>query len=386
MDDNIQKSVEFQKCNQCGSILHFQIGTNETKCSSCGNTQLIEEKKEKIKKFNYDEFIKKINLKESVREVNSIECSNCGAVICFEDNLVGGDCTFCTTPLSIAQSKLTQQIHPESLLPFAIDQETANRKFKEWFASRWFAPNDLKRMSTNPDRLTGIYIPFWLFNADTTTDYTGTKIVKFDKSSKAYKKSGTVYYEFNNLDIVASTTLPKECVDELEPWDLENLLPFNEKYIFGFKTQGYQINLPNGFENGKEKMNKELSSIVKSDIGGDEQEIKTMETKYSNLSFQHVLLPIWMSSFKYKGKIQQFVINGRTGEVQGERPYSKWKLISFFLFGLAVLISIGYFWINAEFNYKFIALGIGIVILFIMGKILLKVLDLNTSEIRRKSM
>jgi hypothetical protein len=123
--------------------------------------------------------------------------------------------------------------------------------------------------------------------------------------------------------------------DRLEPWSLSDLVPFNEDYLRGFRVESYKIDLPEAFTTGKERMTESIRAEVRSDIGGDHQRIHSLNTEWNNLTFKHVLLPVWMASYPYNGKTYRFLVNGKTGEVQGERPYSAWKIA-----GLIIVILI----------------------------------------------
>ena len=87
-------------------------------------------------------------------------------------------------------------------------------------------------------------------------------------------------------------------------------------------------------------MDNYITQLIKKDIGGDEQRIYSVNTKYNDITFKHVLLPIWISAYRFKNKVYRFLINGRTGEVQGERPWSVWKIIFFSLSIAAVVTGI----------------------------------------------
>jgi hypothetical protein len=126
----------------------------------------------------------------------------------------------------------------------------------------------------------------------------------------------------------------------LEPWNLSQLVPYNDKYLSGFRSESYQVDVTTGLKEGKDKMTPSIRATVRRDIGGDEQRVLTMNTSYSDITFKHILLPIWISSYRYKGKIYRFLINGQTGEVQGERPYSAIKIILAVLLVIAVIVGV----------------------------------------------
>ena len=138
---------------------------------------------------------------------------------------------------------------------------------------------------------------------------------------------------------MASESLPKEKTDALEPWDLRNLEPYQDAFLSGFKAESYQVNLETGFAHAKYKMDPVIRDTVRRDIGGDEQRIHQCSTQYADITFKHILLPVWISAYRYHDKIYRFLVNGRTGEVQGERPWS-WVKITLAVL-LAVLIAGG---------------------------------------------
>ena len=100
-----------------------------------------------------------------------------------------------------------------------------------------------------------------------------------------------------------------------------------EDPAFGFRAESYHVDLAEGFDHSRQIMDIHIRTLVRSDIGGDEQRISSIRTQHDNVTFKHILLPVWISAYRYKDKIYRFLINGRTGEVQGERPWSWAKIV-----------------------------------------------------------
>jgi hypothetical protein len=123
----------------------------------------------------------------------------------------------------------------------------------------------------------------------------------------------------------------------LEPWDLNVLRPYEPAFLAGFKAQRYEIDLAQGFEISKQLMAPTIRSDVCADIGGDEQRIDELKTYYSGITFKHILLPVYIGAYLFNQKVYQVLVNARTGEVTGERPYSFWKIFFFVLFIAAVI-------------------------------------------------
>jgi hypothetical protein len=159
-----------------------------------------------------------------------------------------------------------------------------------------------------------------------------------------YPAAGEVSREFENVLIAASKSVAESRLDSPQPWDLESLCAYQPAYLSGFKAQRYQVELPDGFEKAKIVMRQTIEQDVRRDIGGDEQNITSIDTQYSDVGFRHLLLPVWIGAYRFQNRAFQVVVNARTGEVQGERPYSVAKisvLIAVIVAVIALLIYLG---------------------------------------------
>ncbi len=341
---------------QCGAKLKFKPGTTHLKCEYCDAEHEIEIAPTAIEEIDFEEYISKSVDAAPKKKIITSQCSGCGAATTFKDNLVSTICPFCGSPL-VAESKSDDTIiQPASLLPFKIEKSEAIQSFKTWLKKIWFAPNELKKFAIR-GKLVGMYIPYWTYDADTKTAYRGERgdhyqVQESYTDSEGNRKtrtvtktrwsstSGNVSDTFDDVLVVASNSLPQKYIDKLEPWDLKQLTPYNDKFLTGFETERYQIDVKNGFTIAKQKMEHEIRRTVKRDIGGDEQRIHSLDTKYYDTTFKHILLPLWISTYKYKNKPYRFMINARTGEVQGERPYSWIKITLAILVAIAIIVTI----------------------------------------------
>jgi hypothetical protein len=212
--------------------------------------------------------------------------------------------------------------------------------------------------------MNGIYVPYWTFDADTKSQYTGqrgtyyyeTHTVMRDgkpqqvrvRKTRWHAVSGRVARFFDDVLVLASRSLPKKYTDGLEPWDLSALEPYKPEYLAGFRAEGYQVELTGGFTEARAYMDRMIRRDVKYDIGGDDQRIGSVQTQISDVTFKHILLPVWMAAYKYRGKTYRFVVNGRTGRVQGERPYSAWKIAFATIIGLILALGAGFVIANSQ--------------------------------------
>ncbi len=350
-------------CTSCGADLKFNPGTAVLKCDYCGNENEIPRADEAIEELDFEEHLKRDNSSQSQISVHVVKCENCGASSTIEPKLKSASCPYCAVPLVISSAHDELMLQPRSMLPFRLTLKEAYSEFACWIKKLWFAPNDLKRSSLGTDIFKGIYVPYWTYDSDTSSSYTGQRGVHYyvtesyqttvngktvTKTRQVRKTrwsfaSGRVRRFFDDVLTVASDSLPEKYIYALEPWDLENLVPFDEKYLSGFITEKYRIDLKAGFEKAKNIMDTAIRQDVRKDIGGDEQRIFTVNTAHKDVTFKHILLPVYISAFRYKNRLFRFLVNARTGEVQGERPYSVFKIAAAVIAAAAVIGAVVYF-------------------------------------------
>jgi DNA-directed RNA polymerase subunit RPC12/RpoP len=345
-------------CQQCGAMLHYAIGTNSLECRYCGHFNRIVDKRVQIDELDYHEALLKLQTSKKIRpETNIIQCPNCAAQFAMDAHIHAGECPFCSTNV-VTSTSHAKPIKPKALLPFKITADQAKASYERWLSKLWFAPNELKKFSRSDTSLNGVYIPYWTYDSDTVTAYSGergdvyyvTQMVTVVVDGRRVRRrrqvpkirwtpvSGRTNRHFDDVLVGATRTLPRKITDWLEPWDLENLLPYTEEYLSGFSSEVYQVELDQGFNHAQTNMDRIIKGDVKRSIGGDQQRIRRLQTTHSETTFKHVLLPLWSAAFDFRGKTYRFVVNGRTGKVRGERPYSVVKIALAVVAGGAMLI------------------------------------------------
>lgn len=349
-------------CSNCGAKLTFAPGTDSLQCEFCGTVNEIavdeEQRVEAHQEIDYQKFISQQSDTTPKVEVLVLKCDGCGAQTTFDPNVISGSCDFCGSPLTSKEGHKASLIEPKGMLTFKVQDKEGVDLYKTWLRKLWFAPNKLKSYARQTEKLAGIYIPYWTFDSRTTTRYTGERGDNYQETERYTENGeqktrtvtktrwrsarGTVYRNFDDVLVPASHSLPVKYVDKLEPWDLNNLVPYDTKYLSGFKSESYQKGLEEGFTTAQGKMENVIRQDVRRDIGGDHQRIHTMNTDFSDITFKHILLPIWISAYRYNEKVYRFMINGRTGEVQGERPYSWIKITLAVLLVIAIVIAAYY--------------------------------------------
>ncbi len=278
-------------------------------------------------------------------EVRTTTCPNCGAKVEVTGATHATQCPFCATPV-VLDTGTERHIKPQALVPFVLTESEARAAMIRWMGNLWFAPGTLLEYARKGRALTGIYVPFWTFDADTASRYTGergeyyyeTRTVNVRVNGRTeqrqesvrrtrwYPASGRVRRDFDDVLVMASRSLPPRLGNELTPWDLGALTAYSPEFLAGFQAEGYTVPLSDGWREAQERMSQIIREDVRRDIGGDEQRIHDVATSWSGETFKHILLPVWTAAYKYNGKSYRFLVNGQTGEVQGERPWSVWKI------------------------------------------------------------
>jgi LSD1 subclass zinc finger protein len=337
-------------CASCGARLEFAPGTRSLKCPYCATLQEIPEAaaaatEAAVQELDYRSALASALGEENTHETLVVKCGSCGAESSFAPNVTADRCAFCGTPL-VAQAQSKKAIRPRALLPFGVDRAQAASRFRAWVRGLWFAPNRLKHEAAG-SRIDGVYLPFWTYDCATLTQYSGQRgddyverqpytttengrsvqRVREVRRTRWTPASGRVSRDFDDVLVPASRSLPEKYVHALEPWDLEKLVPCSDGYLSGFRVESYALSLEQGFEAAQPIMEETIRALVCRDIGGDRQRIDSLHTSYRDLTFKHVLLPVWISAYRFRNKVYRFLVNARTGEVQGERPWS-WIKIS----------------------------------------------------------
>ena len=353
-------------CARCGAQLRYAPGQTRLTCNYCGFEQDIppqtaEARVRATQELDLARGLRNDLASADMVEVRTTTCPNCGAKLELSSASIATVCPFCATPLVLDTGTLSQ-IRPQALIPFTLTEAEARAAMISWMGSLWFAPGTLLEYARKGRAMTGIYVPFWTFDADTDSRYSGergeyyyetrTVSVRVNgrmerrqeqvRKTRWYPASGRVGRDFDDVLVMASRSLPPRLGSELTPWDLGALTAYTPEFLAGFQAEGYTVPLASGHSEARERMSEVIREDVRRDIGGDEQRILSVTTDWSDETFKHILLPVWMAAYKYNGKSYRFLVNGQTGEVQGERPWSVWKIAVAVVFGAVLILGAVY--------------------------------------------
>lgn len=333
-------------CANCGGGIRYDISKKQLVCASCGAPAPF--KLNETPPTEHPFVAQAINASRNVPQAETVEitCQNCGAQVMFSEHQTATSCPMCGSA-HVAAAKQAEGLPPDGIIPFKIDQYQAQDLFRKWVRSRWFAPNSLKK-SYQEGKLTPIYLPYWTFDAQAQANYQGRggRIRHVRRGKQTYTTidwfpvSGTVRESFDDIQICASANAQRELAQQIQPFGTSRgCLPYDVAYLAGAQAEHYALQLDEGYQLAQGQMEATLNSAATNQIlgrGFQQAHITHLNPSYSNVTYKQVLLPVWLAAFTQGGKSWHYAINGETGKVSGQRPYSPVKIGA--IVALALLI------------------------------------------------
>ncbi len=350
--DETRRDQRHFPCPNCGADLRFDPGAAAMVCTHCEAEVEVPHVDDEAAQVEHDllEHIRK-GLDFETVETPSLNCETCGASIEFDADEHSRLCPFCDSAI-VADVTLQRHIVPQGLLPFAVREKQAHEVMHKWLKARWFAPSHISSAAA-VEHFAGVYVPTWTYDAYSVTDYTGKRgrRVGSGKNRRMVwtKVSGTVSGAFDDVLVSGSQSVSAEFKDALTPWPLGNLETYQTEFLAGFRAENHTVGLEDGYLEGQEFMRVKIRDWIKADIGGDAQKITSSTSTFSKQSFKHLLLPVWITHYSLEGRRYRMSVNGQTGKVYGQRPFSTKKLlagalaafVAFLLLGALVSLSFG---------------------------------------------
>lgn len=367
--DDVAQEEEIKACPNCGARTIYNPELKKLFCEYChGNWELDIVPREVPKENDYLEAVKRENEDWTDKKI-TIECKSCGAVTEYAATVQSTTCPFCDS-VQVAENELTKKtIAPSHLIPFMVGENAAKEKFSQFIKSKWLAPRALKKLA-KLDKMKGVYFPYWTYDSDTFSNYTAdsgkdyTVVVRKTRMENGRRVSYTTtethtkwtrvsgnYAMFADDVLVNSTreAAARVC-SKVEPFDHSALIPYNPQFLAGFAAQRYAIGLVDGFELAKAKIARMIEGGIDHEVrriyDADRVANISFSTQYDNIKFKHILLPLWISSYHYKDKIYQYIVNGQTGKANGEAPLSPFKVALLVLAILAIIIGFGWLFLR----------------------------------------
>ncbi|MEN8077942.1 hypothetical protein ABFP60_13340 [Clostridioides difficile] len=332
------------KCPNCGAEINFDPALQKGKCDFCLSEFTIEDI-ETLNNINKNHITEEQLEEQHNREWNNIgektdtySCPRCGAEIVCDKTTTTTFCCYCHGPV-VLSDKLNGEFRPSKVIPFKINKDTAIENFMKWSKKKWFLPNEFSS-SKQLEKITGIYIPFWLVNSNVTGQMSarGKKVSTWVSGDYRYTKTDiyNVYREanlsFNNVPHNASTKMDDKIMESIEPYDSMELKEFSIAYLPGFFSEKYDRSKDQVLPIIENKIRSGTNDILRNSIVGySVVDVVGTHENFNKTSCEYALMPVWMMTYSSGNKNYIFAMNGQTGKVFGSLPVSKGKLLLLFL-------------------------------------------------------
>lgn len=346
------------ECIQCGAQMAFDAAHGMMACAYCGNQMEVNgddsAPAEAIVEYDLEHGIAEASSRGLGVEVRTTECRECGARVSFDASVTATFCEFCGSTQVMQQEANRNLIRPESLLPFGVEQDVAKGHFKGWIGGLWFRPSNLKQRA-NLGQISGVYVPYWTYDAwadsrwtaqaghyyyveEQYKDANGNAQTRRKRETRWQPAWGSRRDHYDDVLVCASKGLPVDLAEKLKTFDTSKLIPYAPGYLAGWRAEEYALPLNEGWRKSTTRIEGDQRTRCSGDVPGDTQRGLNVATRLSETTFKHILLPLFIASYRYNGEVFRFVVNGQTGEISGRAPWSWVKIAAAVVLGL-VLVS-----------------------------------------------
>jgi hypothetical protein len=345
-------------CAACGAQAEWNPAKQALVCSFCGTTTPFS--------IDANGAILELDLAKALRELpdesrgwlaekRSVQCQSCKAVSVFDPERVGQNCDFCGSPALVPYDAIKAPIRPQSLLPFKVSESDVREQIRRWYASKWLAPNSLRRQAL-VDRIHGVYIPYWTFDAHVVCPWTAeaghyyytTESYRDNKGHQQTRQvrhvrwepaSGEVRHFFDDEPVPGTHGVSEHLLKQVEPFPTAELVAYAAAFLSGFVVEHYQVMLLDAAQNSRVQLKRKLYDMCAAQVPGDTHRNLDIQPTFSGETFKHILVPVWLLTYTYRNRPWQVVVNGYTGRMAGNYPKSPWK-IAFLVIVILIVVLI----------------------------------------------
>ncbi|GAB4580932.1 MAG: hypothetical protein Fur0022_36770 [Anaerolineales bacterium] len=346
----IEAEGEVFECPQCGWRMYFDPDQNQMYCESCGHTLPIEE----ILAADTAEAPMTTVMHTSAAHTwagtqHRVECAKCGAVTIQETVQKSGQCPYCGHNQLVDSKELRELIDPQVVALFKIKEKQALKRAREWLNSGLFAPDDLGEGAKGLN-LRAAYYPFWTFDGAIEARWSCEVRVGNDSRYTRWEPRQGIHSEFfDDVLVPGVSALKKQEVASIEPFNLKDVVQFEPAQLAGWATLSYDRAMSDASLLAREKVVRELRPRMYGMIepGNEKRNVQIGAGSWSGMTYKHILLPLWVGTYHYKGEEFHVLVNGQTGKVGGSKPKDTVKVIGVWAMVLAfvVLLALGLTWL-----------------------------------------
>lgn len=346
-----------KKCDMCGGTMEFDPATGKLHCPFCGAYKDI--------MLDAGQTVDELDILSAEHTENqnwgtatkTVICKSCGAESVYDELAVANVCPYCGST-QVMQESNKDTLAPSGVVPFAVSREQAGALFLKWIKGKLFAPGKAKK-SAKADSFQGVYLPYWTYDSQTFSSYTAQygkdrRVKRGDNwvtETDWYSCRGEYSEFFDDVLVAATGTKDKSILNSVAPFDCHRAVPYRPEFMAGFCAERYALGLKDGWSQAaaaiRNMLDDNISDEIKARYNADRVSSLNFNTNYSAVTYKYIMLPVWMSSFKYKEKIYNFMVNGQTGRVGGKSPVSAIRVILAVLIAAAVLALLFWFFYNS---------------------------------------
>ncbi len=343
-------------CKNCGSALRFKAKTQDWTCEFCGSVfvkaDLLEMdtsgakdasqtvRPEDTENRAQSEGFSQTELDDVAfnAHIMNYSCPTCGAEIITDDTTAATFCFYCHNPAILPQ-QLSGVDRPSKVIPFSFAKNVVTDRFLEWCKKKPLLPDNFKS-HYQIEMLTGIYIPYWLFDCDINGQMsaTATNVRSWTAGDTRYTETKTydLYREINaffkGVPADGSKKADDKLMETIEPYNFSQIRAFEMPYLSGYQAEKYDVDSNSAFTRVEERVKKYTNTLLRNTIKGyGSVSVRGSQVVFTDTRVEYALLPVWMMTYHYKEEDYCFIMNGQTGKIAGKLPLCKGKAVKYFL-------------------------------------------------------
>ncbi|MBO4878631.1 MAG: hypothetical protein IK064_05035 [Clostridia bacterium] len=347
------------KCPCCGGAIAFDSGLQKMKCPYCDTEfemETLQSYDAQLNNQKPDDLNWKPESAGTDWQPGETEgmrvyiCNSCGGQIVGDENMAATSCPYCGNPVVVA-GNVSGLLKPDLVIPFKLDKKAAKAAFAEHLQGKRLLPKVFKD-ENHLDELKGIYVPFWIFDADADADmrYRATRIRAW--RDRDYEYTETSYYSvtragslgFNAVPVDGSVKIPNDLMESLEPYDISEAVDFQTAYLAGYLADKYDVTAEESIERANERIRRSTATAFASTVQGYASVTQEASSiRLANAVTRYALYPVWMLNTTWKDKKYTFAMNGQTGKFVGDLPVDEKAKRKWFwlLAGIGAAITFG---------------------------------------------
>lgn len=353
-----EQAVLSYKCPCCGGGLTFDPGVRELSCPYCDNTFDLEtvqacQESESGEDLSWSQEDGPQWSQQEQQAMQLFQCPSCAGELLCDAQTAATFCPFCGSP-TLIPSRFSGGLRPDGLIPFATTKDDAKAAFLRLCKGKPLLPKFFTQ-EQQLEKITGIYVPFWLYDCDADFDgsYRATRLRHWSDSDYDYTRTDHYLLRrggeaaFWGIPMDGSTKMDDAFMESIEPFDYQALTDFDPAYLSGFLADKYDVSWQSGEARIRQRVNNALEDAIQPSLMGYASVLPAARQLHiRNSKARYALLPVWLLNTRYRGKVYTFAMNGQTGRMTGTLPICPKRTAAWFagIFAGAAALTLAFQW------------------------------------------